>query len=285
MPYTIPNEADAANVNQAEPDSKDFDIMVAGHKRTGVVGLCTVTAQGVPNMTVAVAAGRVLYQGVPANVAGGNITIQAADATNPRFDYVMVDNTGALVNPTAGDGKGTASANPVFPAIPVNRVVLAAVYVAATVTTIVTGNIVDKRVFIIELPTGRMRNTANQAFSTGVEAKVTFDTSVFDSGGPVVDLGNDRLVAQAPGIYLIVAEIHYAITVGSGGILINLRLNGATDIAKLNFPSESQIEATLTCLYKTSPDYVEVFLTSTAGNSNVQSPRAPSLSMTKVADA
>ena len=59
------------------------------------------------------------------------------------FDLVVVDNTGAK-SVTAG----TASATPVFPAIPANSAVCAAVYVPATDTAIQSNQIVDKRVII-----------------------------------------------------------------------------------------------------------------------------------------
>ena len=142
MPFTIPNEADAFNTDQAEPDSIDFGILAAIHARDGVLFGCAVTAQGTPDMTVAVAVGRVTVAGVGAAVTAGNVTITAADATNPRFDLIVSNSSGTL-SATAG----TAAANPVFPAIPATSVVLAAVYVPANDTTIAANQITDKRLF------------------------------------------------------------------------------------------------------------------------------------------
>lgn len=152
MAFTIPNLADVGeDAEQAEIDSKDIDILVQGINKTGVVSGCGVTAQGVPDMTVAVAAGEIAYIDTAATVTGGNATIEAADGTNARFDLIMVTNAGALVNPTAGNGKGTAAAEPVFPTIPANRVVLAVVLIPALDAAIGAGQIVDKRV-IIQMP-------------------------------------------------------------------------------------------------------------------------------------
>jgi hypothetical protein len=139
--FTIPNEAAAGFADQAEPDSVDLDVLVAGLKGDGVVTGCAVTAQGTPDMTVAVAAGIVSIGGVLAAVSAGNVTIAAAHATNPRFDLIAVDNTGAKSRVA-----GTASSNPVFPAVPANSVILAAVYVPANDTTINSNQITDKRV-------------------------------------------------------------------------------------------------------------------------------------------
>jgi len=141
MPFTIPNAANAEDVSQAQPDSVDFAIMVAAFAGTGVVSGCAVTAQGTPNMTVAVAAGTVAVGGTQAAVTAGNVTITTANATNPRFDLIVANNAGAL-----SAVAGTAAAAPVFPAIPANSVVLAAVRVPAGAASINTPKITDKRV-------------------------------------------------------------------------------------------------------------------------------------------
>lgn len=140
MSFTIPNEADAFNVNQAEPDSIDFSILADGIQGDGVLSGCAVTAQGSPDMTVAVAAGTIRIGTVIVAVGSGNVTIGTADATNPRFDLITVNNSG-----TKACTAGTAAAQPVYPAIPANSCVLAAVYIPATDTTIATNQITDKR--------------------------------------------------------------------------------------------------------------------------------------------
>lgn len=147
MPY-IPNEADAGFADQAEPDAVDFDIINKGYSRVGVIEGCAVTAQGAPDMTLAVAVGVVEVDEKRVAVTSGNVTIGTAHATNPRFDLVHIDDTGAK-----GVTPGTAAANPVFPAHPANKVILAAVYVPATDTAIATNQIVDKRIMITRFDT------------------------------------------------------------------------------------------------------------------------------------
>lgn len=141
--FTIPNVADAANAAQAQVDKVDLDIVVAGVAGTGVVNGCAVTAQGSPDMTLAVASGTAKVGAAVVEVAAGNVTITTAHATNPRFDLVVVDNAG-----TKSVTAGTAAASPSFPAIPANSVVLAAVYVPATDTAIQSNQIVDKRMIL-----------------------------------------------------------------------------------------------------------------------------------------
>lgn len=141
MAFSIPNEADASVAAQAAPDKVDFDILVAGYEGTGVVSGCAVTAQGTPDMTLAVAAGTVGVLGVSATVTAGNVTITTAHATLARFDLVVVSSAG-VKSVTAG----VPAASPAFPIIPASSVVLAAVFVPAADTAIQSNQITDKRV-------------------------------------------------------------------------------------------------------------------------------------------
>lgn len=143
MAFTIPNTSVAGFSDQAEPDAVDIDILTAGHVGTGVISGCLVTAQGVQDMTVAVAIGTVIVADVPAAVAAGNVTITAAHASLPRKDIVVASNAGVK-----SAVAGTAAAQPLKPAIPANSVVLAEVYVPALDTAIAPNQITDKRVIL-----------------------------------------------------------------------------------------------------------------------------------------
>jgi hypothetical protein len=139
--FTIPNSSDVEDVSQAQPDARDFSAMlVPAFSGTGIFNGCAVTAQGTPNMTVAVAAGTVAVAGVTTPVTGGNVPITAANATNPRFDLICVDASG-----TKSAVAGTPAAAPVFPD-PAGKVVLAAVRIPNGASSINAAKIVDKRV-------------------------------------------------------------------------------------------------------------------------------------------
>jgi hypothetical protein len=141
--FTIPHEADAFDAEQAEVDRGDLQIITDAPGLTGVVSGCAVSAQGSPDMTVAVASGVARVAGRSVTVAAGNVTITTADGTRPRLDLVVVNNAG-----TKSVTAGTAAAQPVFPSIPSDSVVLAAVLVPASDTTIASNQITDKRVFL-----------------------------------------------------------------------------------------------------------------------------------------
>ena len=123
MAFTIPNQADAGTSSQSEIDAQDIAILVAAYNGNGVVTGGAVTAQGTPDMTVAVAAGTVMIAGTHYAISAGNATIGTADSSNPRFDLISINTSGALVV-TAG----TAASNPVFPALPSNTATMAAVH-------------------------------------------------------------------------------------------------------------------------------------------------------------
>ena len=83
-------------------------------------------------------------------MASGNVTIGAADGSNPRFDLVVANNAG-----TKSVIAGTASTNPVFPTTGlldgedrIQYAVLASVYVPANDAEINSNQITDKRTMI-----------------------------------------------------------------------------------------------------------------------------------------
>lgn len=142
MGFTVPNGPDAPVVDQTEPDALDYEAL--GFRSTGVADGCEVTAQIVPNMSVAVAAGKAVVDGVPVVVSSGTVAIQTSDA-NPRFDLVVVDASGVK---TAIRGVASAT-NPLFPDCDLaTYALLAAVYVGASTSSIAASAIVDKRIML-----------------------------------------------------------------------------------------------------------------------------------------
>lgn len=147
--FTIPNEITAGFPRQSGVDQVDIDTLVAGLGGHGLIQGCAVTAQGVPDMTVAVAAGTVQVNGrYVRKVAAGNVAIGAAHATNPRIDLVCVDKAGAK---QLRAGTAAPLATLVFPTPTAGDVVLAAVYVPALDAAINANQIIDKRCLLSPL--------------------------------------------------------------------------------------------------------------------------------------
>lgn len=144
MPWSIPDKGEAQNDNQSILFQVYLDAIIDAMQRTeAVTSGCAVTAQGSPNMTVAVAAGAVMSGGGYLTTAGGTGTVTTADGTNPRIDLVVINSAGAVAVRA-----GTPAAAPKPPNKTAGDVLLAAVYVPASDTTISSDQIVDLRVDI-----------------------------------------------------------------------------------------------------------------------------------------
>lgn len=195
MTATIPNVQTASYAYQSEVDTQDIAAWMAGIAGTGVTSGCAVTAQGTPNMTVAVALGTVLVAGAIGSVTAGNQTIAAADSVNPRFDLIVVNSSGVV-----SVAQGTPAAHPSFPTIPANSVVLAAIYVPANATTITTSQIIDKRVVV---SAAGYVNAANYG-ATG--NGVTDDTTALQNAITAAAASTGALYIPA-GTYLVSADL------------------------------------------------------------------------------
>lgn len=141
MGFTIPDKGEGSNDRQSLLFQEDLDIVVAGITGVDCV-LSGLAVTGGADMTPAVAKGAVLSNRTMFAVAAADVTISAADATNPRIDLIVVNSSGALAVRT-----GTPAANPKPAARSANDVVIAMVDVPANDTAIATTQITDKRMF------------------------------------------------------------------------------------------------------------------------------------------
>ena len=207
MPFIIPNRDDVPFQDQAEPDSVDFDIMRDAFDGTGVISGCAVTFNSpAATLTVDVAAGTVQVDGTSVGVGAGTETVAAGDGSNPRFDLIAADNLGAT-----SVVAGVAASNPVFPAIPGNSVILAAIYIPAGFTDLDdepggNGNnlIVDKRV-INRLPSSGASFNVLDYGAIGDGA--TDDTAAIQSALDAADTAGGGTVFFPANVYRIIADL------------------------------------------------------------------------------
>lgn len=120
-----------------------------------------VSQNGTPNMSVNVAAGLAAIRGTEApaqgvytfyNDATVNLSIAAADATNPRRDLIIAqvrdsNYSGATLDARLAVVTGTPAGSPADPSLAAfpNALVIARVAVAAAATTVTNANITDLR--------------------------------------------------------------------------------------------------------------------------------------------
>ena len=130
-------------------------------QRQGVInpGDLVVSENGTPNMSVEVAGGAAIIHGTESTYQGSYfvenrgtwpLSIAASDPTNDRFDLVVAqvedsEESGATDAWSLAVVTGTPAGSPVVPTAPENCIVLAYVFVQATVTTILDSNITDQR--------------------------------------------------------------------------------------------------------------------------------------------
>lgn len=118
MAFIIPNAASTAsgaryeNLDQAEPDSLDFEIL-GNNGRSGVLTGCVVSSNS-NNTTVAVTSGVVVVNGVPYTVSADAALVLPTAPTFTRFDLVIARLSSGSVTLTviSGNDDGT---NPQFP--------------------------------------------------------------------------------------------------------------------------------------------------------------------------
>jgi len=114
----------------------------------------SVSEQSTPAMGVTVSAGDCYINGTYVNKESAtNVSLDAADATNPRKDLIVINESGTIsvvkgtaeaASPSGETGPKTSSPKP--PNIPADSLVLAEVWVGAGVSAIYNADITDRRV-------------------------------------------------------------------------------------------------------------------------------------------
>ncbi len=139
--FSISDKGEQYSPLQSILYQEDLDILVAGIAGTEcVLSGGVVTAQGSPDMTVAVAKAATLSLGVMFATAAGSGIITAADATLSRIDLVVINSAGAIAVRA-----GTPAAYPLPPVRTAGDVALARVFVQPKTTQIKTENITPLR--------------------------------------------------------------------------------------------------------------------------------------------
>jgi hypothetical protein len=169
----IPNEGDAPlDGEQAELDSVDLTIILDGFRLRGVKNGCGVTA-GPGALQVTVAPGTLTYDTGADIATGGGVLAIAAAGPHTRFDLVVVNSAGA-VSVISGAANWSTIYGPTFPTYS-NVIVLAAVCVLSTTTTLAAADIIDKRVMV-----NLYGGTYTDAKAVAAVAALLTDTATID---------------------------------------------------------------------------------------------------------
>ena len=131
-----------------------------------------------------------------------------------------------------------------------------------------------------EVPQARVYHNAAQAITTGMLTPLAFNSERYDRGTPSNNMhdtavNNTRLVARVPGLYRVTAHVEWAAH-ATGKRELHLKLNGATYIGSIGYPTEPTGVTYMTVSTEwpltTVGDYVEVeAYQDSGGNLNVNS--------------
>lgn len=172
MGWTIPDKGEGDNDIQSVVFQEYLEVLQEGISGKNCV-LSGLAVTGGADMTPAVAKGAVLSNSIMYAVAAADVTITTADSTNPRIDLIVVNSSGALAVRA-----GTPAANPKPPARTANDVVIAAVYVPASDTSIETSKCVDMRVLREVGPLCIHRTTTPVTFNTTSSIQTYYSVTI-----------------------------------------------------------------------------------------------------------
>jgi hypothetical protein len=199
--------------------SNDMDAILDSFNGEGIIsGLVTSVSSG---LTLSVASGVVWVNGTKVTKATStSVVISAADSLRPRKDIIVINSSGTIsvVAGTADyavpTGKtGVEALRPVPPEITTNNVLLSEVYVPAAATSIVSGNITDRRII---LGTSVIDNavTVHSALTTGVHGVTGTVVGTSDSQ----TLSNKILTTPTIGDFTNANHTHAAVG-STGGVI------------------------------------------------------------------
>lgn len=296
------------------------DIYTTAHKLSenrsedgyGILTGCDVHQKATPAMGVTIDAGTVMYNGAYLVVAGGDIAIDASSASYPRFDIVYINSSGSAVV-----AKGTAasilpSLETAFkkmttpypnPSIPTG-VILARIYVAAGVTTILNAAIDDIAMNITQVPIGVLttrgdipyrganmwerlaKGTSNQVLTQGANDP-TWSTRYYSmqfpfGDGAAVLLANAKILLEVPITGKIITARCFSSDNTSGSITFGLWQDQYAD----GIPTSGDSIATFSISSSTKNQYTGLSYVVTSGDllvvniNSVTSLKAATLSLT-----
>lgn len=228
MPWTIPDKGEGDNDIQSILFQEDLEVLLAGISGVDCV-LSGLAVTGGADMTPAVDKGAVLSNRVMFAVAAADVTITAADATNPRIDLIVVTSAGALAVRA-----GTPAAAPKPPARTANDVVIASVYVPANDTAIATTQIKDRRV-TPAFPLAIYRTTAAETTNTTVAA-----IEILNKTGSGVVLGSGLFLAGR--ILRVRIGGNYLFNSGTPTLTLTVIYGGTTMFADVSIASIADVD-------------------------------------------
>ena len=219
-----------------------------------------VVQKGTPDMSVDVGAGACIIQGDEnafqgsyfcENDATVNLTVAAADPTDPRKDLVVAQIEDAFYSGAINAWKlavvtGTPDPSPSAPAIPTSAIQLALLDVSAADTSIVTGDITDSRLSqLLDFASmtrryGKWKAAGSQAVVTATKTQIAFATISEDNYGMEDDANSKDFGVL--GLFAVTGHIDFVAEPTSGLIILEIDIAGADHTYINAFPGGTGVD-------------------------------------------
>jgi hypothetical protein len=157
--------------------------------------------------------------------AGGTVTADPADATNPRRDLVYYDQTGAVDIATGTATAVTSTTGPALPILTADQIAVAELYVDANAVTIEAGDITDRRQAKVAAPAINLAASSDTPVTTTstVAADIVGITglSIPVTSKVIVEIGFSKDAGAVGDVYL-------ALTVNSTAVKTLIAVSSST---------------------------------------------------------
>lgn len=157
--------------------------------------------------------------------AGGTVTLDAADATNPRIDSIYYDTAGAVDNATGTAIAVTSTTGPVPTTLSSTQIRLADIYVAAGATSISSGDITDRRQDLVD-PFDGVRDLFRAGRRLIAEVSgLGYTTSSTDTMYAIPGIGGSMSTSAATAVTITntaatgTVDAYAAVATGASGII------------------------------------------------------------------
>lgn len=196
--FLVKNAPDVGgNLDIAEPDAGDFNLL--GNNRFGVISGCDVTVSGA-SWNVTVAPGIVVVNGMLAST-GGVVTLPLS-SQDARFDLIAITSAGAV-----SSIQGTPSPNPVFPDLPPDMTVIAAIMIRPGQTPPLQSDVTDKRIMLADRFITAINGTG-LIISSNDPANVHQAKYTVQHDGKTVWQSDTILERESPATLLVTDNLH-----------------------------------------------------------------------------
>lgn len=216
----------------------DLNSVIDGVAGNGIITGLTQAEDSPADMSVVVAAGTYVANGtVVTKAAETDVTIEAADASNPRKDIIIGDSSGnitvvkgtaAAAVPSGQTGPNTSA--PIPGNITADKIIICEVWVGAGVTTILDANLTDRRITLRPAVVA-LKDFTELTINAGGAITVTQSLHTVDTAADGATDNLDTINGGVTGMWVVLRAANGARTVVVRHNQDNIWLRGEANVS------------------------------------------------------